>query len=126
MHPWSILDKYSFFVTILDYRSYYSKAKLEDFVAELLDYFYYLHDIFNQRMSLMSEVLCVHLLECLLLPQFVKSLIPKREQEQLSKYEDIVNIAHIPPEYSDLDVIFPCILLMLLRITLAQYLQFIV
>eukprot|EP00027_Filamoeba_sp_ATCC50430_P003895 CAMPEP_0168555990 /NCGR_PEP_ID=MMETSP0413-20121227/8640_1 /TAXON_ID=136452 /ORGANISM="Filamoeba nolandi, Strain NC-AS-23-1" /LENGTH=636 /DNA_ID=CAMNT_0008586899 /DNA_START=298 /DNA_END=2208 /DNA_ORIENTATION=+ len=82
---------------------YYSKARLEDFVAELLDYFYYLHDIFNQKINMMSEVLCVHLLECLLLPQFVKSLIPKREQEQLSKHEDIVNIAHIPPEYSDLD-----------------------
>jgi hypothetical protein len=49
---------------------------LDDFVAELLDYFFYLHDIFNLNIAALSEVLCEHLLQCLLLPQFIASFVP--------------------------------------------------
>lgn len=52
-----------------------NKAKLEDFVEELLDYFYYLHDIFNLGINELNEVLTDHLLKYLLLPQFAGSLI---------------------------------------------------
>lgn len=63
-------------ITLLTDFRHKTRRKLEDFVDELLDYFYYLHDIFNLGMAELSEVLTDHLLKCLLLPQFVGSLIP--------------------------------------------------
>lgn len=53
-----------------------NKAKLEDFTAELMDYFYYLQDIFNLGIKELSEVLSDQLIKYLILPQFVGSLIP--------------------------------------------------
>eukprot|EP01114_Cavostelium_apophysatum_P008324 TRINITY_DN2072_c1_g1_i4.p1 TRINITY_DN2072_c1_g1~~TRINITY_DN2072_c1_g1_i4.p1 ORF type:complete len:842 (-),score=215.14 TRINITY_DN2072_c1_g1_i4:51-2576(-) len=58
-----------------------NRSKLEDFVAELLDFFFYLHDIFNLGISALSEVLSEHLLQCLLIPQFVGSLTKDVELE---------------------------------------------
>ncbi len=55
-----------------------NRGKLNDFISELLDFFYYLHDIFNLGITALNEVLSDHLLQYLLLPQFITSLIPDR------------------------------------------------
>lgn len=62
-----------------------NKARLEDFIAELLDFFFYLQDIFNLHIDSMSEVLSEHLLQCLLVPQFIGSLSSDIELEVLIK-----------------------------------------
>jgi hypothetical protein len=65
--------------------SHTNKGKLNDFVAELLDYFYYLHDIFNLGIETLSELLSDHLLQYLLLPQFVSSLALDNMELEVSK-----------------------------------------
>lgn len=54
--------------------SHATRYKLEDFAAELLDYLFYIHDIFNLKIEEMSAQLTEHLLQFLFLPQLVGSL----------------------------------------------------
>ncbi|PRP81025.1 hypothetical protein PROFUN_11177 [Planoprotostelium fungivorum] len=66
-----------------------NKNRLEDFVAELMDFFWYLQDIFDLGIPQMSEVLSDHLLKYLILPQFIGSLpingkIESNLEDQLS------------------------------------------
>ena len=62
------------------------RRKLDDFVAEMLDHFYYLHDIFCLGIESMSLVLSEQLLHYLLTPLLVESLgaavTDKGEQEE--------------------------------------------
>ena len=73
--------------------SYTTRYKLEDYVAELLDNIFYIQDIFNLRIDLMSEVLTDHLLKFLALPQFVGSL--QEEGLQVRFYFEISNEFYI-------------------------------
>eukprot|EP01119_Soliformovum_irregulare_P014909 TRINITY_DN4131_c0_g1_i1.p1 TRINITY_DN4131_c0_g1~~TRINITY_DN4131_c0_g1_i1.p1 ORF type:complete len:976 (-),score=250.71 TRINITY_DN4131_c0_g1_i1:40-2967(-) len=72
---WFIRDQCYTLDSLICSSSHQNRSKLEDFVEELLDYFYYLQDIFNLGMTDMSEVLSDHLLKHLLLPQFIGSLV---------------------------------------------------
>lgn len=71
--------------SIFFFTSYKNKAQLDDFVAELLDFFFYLHDIFNLGIPELSQVLTDHLIQYLLFPQILGSLIPS---EKLDALED--------------------------------------
>jgi Uncharacterised conserved protein len=51
-----------------------TRPAMQDFMAELQDYFYYLDDIFQLRIDEMSDVLSDQLLKFLVLPQLVGSL----------------------------------------------------
>lgn len=53
---------------------------MEDFVAELLDFFFYLHDIFNLGIPELNQVLTDHLIQYLLFPQFLGSLTPSEQK----------------------------------------------
>ncbi len=52
-----------------------NRRKLDDFVAEMLDHLYYLHDIFSLGIDSMSLVLSEQLLKYLLTPLLVESLV---------------------------------------------------
>jgi len=73
---WYIRDQCQSLDQLLNGATHANKAKLEDFTAELMDYLYYLHDIFNLGIKELSEVLSDQLIKNLLLPQFVGSLMP--------------------------------------------------
>lgn len=55
--------------------SHDNRRKLDDFVAEMLDHFYYLQDMFNLGIDSMNVVLSQHLLQYLCIPIFVGSLV---------------------------------------------------
>jgi hypothetical protein len=52
-----------------------NRRKLDDFVAEMLDHFYYLHDMLSLGIDSMNNVLSEHLLKYLFIPIFVGSLV---------------------------------------------------
>lgn len=52
-------------------------------MAELLDFFFYLHDIFNLGIPQLNDVLTDHLIQYLLFPQFLGSLLQADKTEPL-------------------------------------------
>ncbi|KAL6053147.1 FPL domain-containing protein [Balamuthia mandrillaris] len=68
-----------------------NRRKLEDFVHELLDVFYYIQDIFNLNISELSRALSDHLLKNLLLPLFAKSLLCFTDEDE--GHDDRINPA---------------------------------
>jgi len=59
-----------------------NKGKLEDLIDELIDYFYYLHDIFNLGIPELSRVLSEQMLKYLLVPHLVGSLFSEKVDEK--------------------------------------------
>eukprot|EP00026_Physarum_polycephalum_P000473 Phypoly_transcript_00474.p1 GENE.Phypoly_transcript_00474~~Phypoly_transcript_00474.p1 ORF type:complete len:1464 (+),score=272.40 Phypoly_transcript_00474:155-4546(+) len=76
--------------------SHDNRRKLDDFVAEMLDHFYYLHDIFCLGIESMSLVLSEQLLHYLLTPLLVESLgAAKNQKEEEGKGEDDKKISPV-------------------------------
>lgn len=65
-----------------------NRRKLDDFVAEMLDHFYYLHDIFCLGIDSMNLVLSEQLLQYLLTPLLVESLVPDKDKQGAGNTDD--------------------------------------
>lgn len=75
--------------------SHDNRRKLDDFVAEMLDHFYYLHDIFCLGIDSMSNVLSEQLLHYLLTPLLVESLGPETLRPETTKGGDDEKISPV-------------------------------
>jgi protein CLEC16A len=72
---WFLRQQCHTLASLVDASTHANRRKLDDLVAEMLDHFYYLHDMFNLGIDSMNRVLSDHFLKNLLIPLFVGSLL---------------------------------------------------
>ena len=70
-------------------KRYQKKGKLTDITEELLDLFYYIHDILTLEIEELNRVLTFHFMEYLVIPLLVKSLLQPDDDHPKDKNCDL-------------------------------------
>ncbi|RZF48880.1 hypothetical protein LSTR_LSTR003260 [Laodelphax striatellus] len=75
-----------------DADSHLSQNRLADLVAEHLDHLHYLNDILSLNIDDLNDVLIDHLLNKLLIPLYVFSLLPNLNEENTPRVSSVVSL----------------------------------